>query len=59
MNNFQCYCYSVKAIANLLKSDVKITPDTLYGELYYLWDIYTEEAIEKLVRKEEFNNELF
>ncbi len=59
MTNYQCYCYAVKAISNLLKSNDKITPEKFYNELYYLWDIYSEQAIEKIVQKEEFNNELF
>ncbi len=58
MTNYQCYCYAVKAIANILKEKEKITSDKLYNELYYLWDIYSEEAIEKIVQKEELNNEL-
>ncbi len=58
MTNYQCYCYAVKAISNILKDKEKITSDKLYNELYYLWDIYSEEAIEKIVQKEELNNEL-
>ncbi len=59
MTNYQCYCYAVKAIANILRSKEKITPDKVYCELHYLWDIYSEEAIEKIVQKEELDNELF
>ncbi len=59
MNNFQCYSYGVKAISNLSKNNVKITADTFYHELYFLWDIYSEKAIEELVRKEEFDGTLF
>lgn len=61
MTNYQCYCYSAKAISNILKerNKEKLTPDTLWDELHYLRDIYSEESIEKLVRKEELNNELF
>lgn len=61
MTNYQCYCYGAKAISNILKEKnrIKLTPDTFYRELYYLWDIYSEESIEKLVKKEECNNELF
>lgn len=59
MTNYQCYCYSAKALANILKSKEELNSDTFYSELYYLWDIYDEETIEKIVRKESFNNELF
>ncbi len=59
MTNYQCYCYAAQAISNIMKGKVKLTPDTFYRELYYLWDIYAEEEIEKIVRKKEFNHELF
>lgn len=61
MTNFQCYCYSAKAISNILKETdkVKLTSDVFYGELHYLWDVYSEDAIEELVRKEEENSKLF
>ena len=50
MTNFQCYCYGVIAIHNVLKDTLPITADLFYEELYYLWDLYSEEAIEKLYR---------
>lgn len=59
MTNYQCYCYSAKAISNIMKGEVKLTPDIFYRELYYLWDIYSEYEIEKIVQKAEANNELF
>ena len=59
MTNNQCYSYSVKAISNILNSNVKLTADTFYNELYYLWDSYSEEQIEDIVRKEEIEHNLF
>lgn len=61
MTNYQCYCYAAKAISNILKEDgkAKLTSDRFYAELYYLWDIYAEEEIEKLIREKEFYNKLF
>lgn len=59
MTNYQCYSYGVKAISNILKNGVELTPDIFYCELYHLWDIYSEDAIERLVRISEMNNELF
>ncbi len=59
MNNLQCYSYGIKAISNLIKGNVPITADTFYHEIYFLWDIYTEEMIEKIVRKEELEGTLF
>lgn len=59
MTNNQCYCYGVKAISNILKAGIKIDADTFYREIYYLWDFYAEEEIEKIVRKEEFLDKLF
>lgn len=59
MTNLQCYCYGVKALDNILKSKAKLTSDTFFNELFYLWDIYSEEMIEEVVRKAEMNDELF
>ena len=59
MTNHQCYSYCVKAIANLKNNNIELTPDNLYMQLYYLWDIYTEEQIEKIVRREEIKHDLF
>ena len=50
MTNLQCYCYGVKALDNILKSKAKLTSDTFFNELFYLWDIYSEEMIEEIVR---------
>lgn len=59
MTNLQCYCYGVKAFDNILKSKAKLTSDTFFNELFYLWDIYSEEMIEEIVRNAEMNDELF
>ena len=48
MTNHQCYCYGIIAINNILESKLTITSDLFYSELYYLWDLYSEEAIEQL-----------
>ena len=48
MTNQQCYCYGIIALNNIIKNDVPINSDTFYHELYYLWDFYSEEGIEKL-----------
>ena len=58
MNNFQCFCYSAKAIDNILKSNIAIDADSFYAELFYLWDIYDKKTIEDVVRnsKSEFFN---
>ena len=48
MTNHQCFCYGIIAINNILESKLTITSDLFYSELYYLWDLYSEEAIEQL-----------
>ncbi len=50
MTNYQCYCYGIVAIHNILNEKLPITSNSFYNELYYLWDIYSEEAIENKVR---------
>lgn len=59
MTNLQCYSYGIKAISNLKKNNMPITPDTFYFELYRLWDLYGEKAIEEIVRREEMEEILF
>ena len=59
MTNNQCYSYAAKAISDILKSDCQLTPDTLYSQLRFLWNRYSEEGIEKLVRRLETKRELF
>lgn len=59
MTNLQCYSYGIKAISNLKKNNISITPDTFYYELYHLWDIYGENTIEEIVRTEEIEESLF
>ncbi len=51
MTNYQCYCYGMVAIWNILKEKMEVTSDTFYGELHYLWDMYGEEDIVKLYEK--------
>lgn len=51
MTNHQCFCYGIIAINNILESKLTITSDLFYSELYYLWDLYSEEAIEQLYFK--------
>ena len=48
MTNYQCYCYGIVAIYNILNGTLPLTSDNFYGELYYLWDLYSEEEIEEL-----------
>ena len=48
MTNYQCFCYGIVAIHNILEEKLPITSDLFLDELYYLWDIYSEESIEKL-----------
>ena len=59
MTNNQCYSYSVKAISYILNNNIKLTLDTFYNELYYLWDFYTEEQIEDIARNAEVEHNLF
>ena len=61
MTNFQCYCYGIVAIDNILKSKKKITHENFFCELYSLWeknskpeDIYFEYL--KRVGLSEFTN---
>ena len=58
MTNNQCYSYGIMAIKNFKKNNLKITPDNFYFELYYLWDIYTENQIEQEVKMLEINEAL-
>ncbi len=58
MTNNQCYCYSVKAISNIIKAKGILRPDTFYIELQSLWDVYGEKAIEEVVRREEYLDEI-
>lgn len=58
MTNMQCYSYAIIALDELLKEKAQITPNSLYGKLYYIWDMYTEEEIERIARKKEANGEL-
>lgn len=45
MNNQECLCYSRIALLNLIERQEKITPDTLFYEMCYLFDIYNEKQI--------------
>ena len=46
------------AIKNLKENNLKITPDSFYFELYHLWDIYSENQIEQIVKLLEINEVL-
>jgi len=54
----QCYSYGIMALDELVKSGEKITSNNFYCNLYYLWDRYSEEAIEKVVQEKEINGNL-
>lgn len=58
MTNYQCYCYGIIAIQNLLDQKVRICSDSFYNELYYLWDMYTEESIENKYNDMEINGNI-
>ena len=58
MTNNQCYSYGIMAIKNLQENNIKITPDNFYFELYQLWDMYSEEHIEKIVKMSEISETL-
>lgn len=53
MTNHQCYCYGIVAIYNILNDKFPITSDLFFDEMYYLWDLYSEDEIEKLYNKME------
>ena len=50
MNNFQCFCYSAKAIDNILKSNIALDAESFYTELYYILDLYDKKSIERIVK---------
>ena len=58
MTNNQCYSYGIMAIKNLKENNLRITPDNFYCELYHLWDIYSEDEIEKNVKLLEISEAL-
>ena len=55
MTNHQCYCYGIIAIYNILNDKLPITSDLFLYKMYYLWDLYSEDAIEKLYNKMEID----
>ena len=55
MTNYQCYCYGIIAIYNILNDKLPITSDLFFYKMYYLWDLYSEDAIEKLYNKMEID----
>ena len=55
MTNHQCYCYGIIAIYNILNDKLPITSNLFFSEMYYLWDLYSEDAIEKLYNKMEID----
>ena len=58
MTNKQCYSYGIMAIKILKENNIEITAESFYCELYYLWDIYSESEIEKIVKNLEIKEEL-
>ena len=58
MTNNQCYSYGIMAIKNLKEHNLKITPDNFYYALYDLWDIYSEDEIERNVKMLELTEAL-
>ena len=58
MTNHQCYCYGIIAIHNILKDKLPITSDIFFDELYYLWDVYSEDAIVKKYFEMQENGEI-
>lgn len=48
MTNRQAQAYAMIALENLNKEKSAITEENLYIEMYYLFDLYSEEVIEKL-----------
>ena len=55
MTNYQCYCYGIIAIYNILNDKLPITSNLFFSEMYYLWDLYSEDAIEKIYNKMEID----
>lgn len=48
MTNRQAQAYAIIALENLSKEKIAITEKNLYIEMYHLFDLYSEESIEKL-----------
>ena len=49
MNNFVATAYARIALLNLIEAKTEISPDSLFYEMYSLFDLYNEEAIKKEV----------
>ena len=47
MSNEECTCYAEIALLNLIERKIKITPDALFYEMHYLFDMYSEEKIKE------------
>ena len=45
MSNSSAVSYARVALQNLIENKSKITPDTLFYEMHYLFDIFSEESI--------------
>ena len=45
MTNNEALAYARVGVLNLIKNNNKVTPDTLFYEMYTLFDLYSEEAI--------------
>ena len=47
MSNQECTCYARIALLNLIEKNEKITPDSLFYEMCYLFDTYSESQIKE------------
>ena len=45
MTDFEATAYARVALLNLIKTNTKITPDNLFFEMHYLFDLYDEASI--------------
>ena len=45
MTNNEALAYSRVGVLNLIENNDELTPDTLFYEMYTLFDLYSEEAI--------------
>lgn len=50
MRNNEALAYARVGVLNLIENGDEVTPDTLFYEMYTLFDLYSEEAI---LREEE------
>ncbi len=45
MTNFEATAYARVALLNLKKYKIEITPDNLFLEMHYLFDLFDEKSI--------------